>query len=244
MKIGIGKRFQEETKHTRDGLDTGELDWTAKPKPYKTYRDASRIALPRAKGLVDITLDQCLRLRWSVRTFSPESLTLNDLSYILWASTGIRDTIDDFEFRTAPSAGALYPIESYIVANRVEGLSKGIYHYSVKNHELEELKLGDFSSDVAAAALDQGMCAEAAVVIIWSAMIERSKWKYGQRCYRYLYLDVGHIAQNLALAAVSLGLGSCQIAAFFDDEVNTMVGINGSDECVLYMSVIGVPQKG
>ena len=244
MKAGIGDAFQKVTKYSRDGLQEGTLDWAKKPKTYKAYTGAKRIALPPPKGLVDITLDQCLRLRKSVREFSAEPLTLDDLSYLLWASSGIRDVAEDFEYRTVPSAGALYPIETYVVANRVVGLPRGIYHYSIKSHELEELRLGDFGQETAAKALEQAMFSEAAAVFIWAAMFNRSKWKYGQRCFRYVYLDSGHIAQNLALAAVSLGLGSCQIAAFFDDEINSMLGIDGNEESVVYMSVVGVPHKG
>jgi SagB-type dehydrogenase family enzyme len=243
MKAGIGDAFQKDTKYSRDGLQEGPLDWANKPKTYKTYAGANCIALPLPKGLVDITLDQCLKLRRSIREFSAEPLTLDDLSYLLWASSGIREVAENFEYRTAPSAGALYPIETYVVANRVVGLQKGIYHYSIKSHKLEELKLGDFGNETAMSALEQGMCLEAAVAFIWAAIFNRSKWKYNQRCFRYVYLDAGHIAQNLALAAVCLGLGSCQIAAFFDDEINSMLGIDGNDESVVYMSIVGVPHK-
>ncbi len=95
---------------------------------------------------------------------------------------------------------------------------------------------------MARAALDQGMAAEANAVFAWTALFERSKWKYRQRAFRYVYLDAGHIAQNLALAAVSLGLGSCQIAALYDDEVNSLLGVDGTEESILYLSVVGHPR--
>lgn len=169
-------------------------------------------------------------------------MTIEQLSYLLWASTGIQRREDGYEFRTVPSAGALYPIETYLVVNNVEDLDQGIYHYNVKGHFLEELKQGDFSDDIARAALDQQMCADAAAVFIWTAIFKRSKWKYGQRAYRYIYLDAGHIAENLALATAGLKLGCCHVAALFDDEVNSIVDVDGVEESTIYMSAVGHPQ--
>jgi SagB-type dehydrogenase family enzyme len=145
------------------------------------------------------------------------------------------------EFRTAPSAGALYPIETYLVVSDVSDLNPGIYHYSVQKHELETLKKGKFTREMVRAGMGQEMLRKAAVTFVWTAIFERSKWKYRQRAYRYVYLDTGHIAENLALAATSLGLGSCQIGALFDDEVNLIIGVDGIEESVLYMSTVGQP---
>jgi SagB-type dehydrogenase family enzyme len=165
-----------------------------------------------------------------------------DLAFLLWASTGIQRTEHGYEYRVAPSAGALYPIETYIAANNVEELREGIYHYSIKNHWLEEIKIGNFGNSLANAALDQEMCADASVVFIWTAVFGRSKWKYSQRAYRYIYLDAGHVAENLALAAASIGCGSCHVGAFFDDEVNSIVEVDGTDESSICLSVVGHPK--
>jgi SagB-type dehydrogenase family enzyme len=132
-------------------------------------------------------------------------------------------------------------VETYLVINRVASLEAGIYHYQVGLHQLAQIKMGDFSRGIAAAALNQEMAAAAAVVFCWTGIFARSKWKYGQRAYRYIYLDAGHIAQNLALAAVGLGLGSCQVAALYDDEVNHLLGVDGQKESILYLSVVGHP---
>lgn len=166
---------------------------------------------------------------------------MRDLSWLIWSSTGISEDINGYEFRTAPSAGALYPIETYVVVNRCNGLNSGIYHYAVKKNCLETLKLGDFGDELASSALGQSICAEAPAVFLWSAVFGRSKWKYRDRGYRYIYIEAGHIAQNLALAAVAIGLGSCQIAAFFDDEVDAMLDLDGTGESVIYMSSVGRP---
>jgi SagB-type dehydrogenase family enzyme len=157
----------------------------------------------------------------------------------LWAAQGVTRRAHDIVFRTAPSAGALYPIETYVGAQRVEGLEPGIYHYNVPDHALEQLRLGDLRMQTARAALDQRMVLHADVVFFWTAVFERSKWKYKQRAYRYIYLDAGHIAQNVALAAEALGLGSCQIAALYDDEVNALLDVDGERESIVYMTLVG-----
>jgi SagB-type dehydrogenase family enzyme len=147
----------------------------------------------------------------------------------------------EYALRSVPSAGALYPVETYLSVQMVEAIEAGIYHYSVREHELELLRTGDFQAAVSEAALDQGFLAEAAVVFAWTAVFARSKWKYKERAYRYVYLDAGHIAQNVALAAVALGLGSCQIAALYDDEVNVILGVDGKEESIIYMTALGRP---
>lgn len=237
----IGDRFQRETKYTREKMAGGRLDWSNKPELYKTYPDSEKIALPAFEPSRLMTLDKALKQRRSVRDFKAQPLSLGQLSYLLWASTGIGRTEGGYEFRTAPSAGALYPIETYIVANDVRKLEPGLYHYAIQNHELEKLKTADLRRPIAMAALGQAMCATAPVVFVWTAIIQRSRWKYRQRAYRYVYLDAGHIAENLALAAVSLGLGTCQIGALFDDEVNKILGLDDAHEGVIYMSVVGLP---
>jgi SagB-type dehydrogenase family enzyme len=144
-----------------------------------------------------------------------------------------------YGLRTAPSAGALYPLELYLSVQNVSAIESGLYHYAVEPHQLEGLAKGDFRLRVARAALDQEMAYAASAVFIWTAVFERSKWKYRQRAYRYVYLDAGHSAQNLALAAVALGLGSCQIAAIYDDEANELLGVDGVTESTIYMTAVG-----
>lgn len=237
----IGDRFQQQTKYTRTCLGDGP-DWSTQPDLYKTYPDALHSALPKPDHLSKCTFDEVVQKRRSIRGFSTKAVRLEQLSYLLWASTGIQRNEEGFAYRTAPSAGALYPIETYLVIHRVEHIETGVYHYDIQHHRLEQLKKGDYWIAVAQAALDQDMCVSAAVVFVWTALFNRSKWKYGQRAYRYIYLDAGHIAENLALGAVSLGLGSCQIAALYDDEVNSLIDVDGTDESVLYLSAVGVPE--
>ena len=239
--MGIGDEFHSETKYTRRNLG-GYLDWANKPGLYKKYPVAKKINLSKELPGKFLSIVDVLRSRKSIRSFSNQPLAMVELSFLLWASTGIQRRERGYEFRTAPSAGALYPIETYIVVNNVEDLEKGLYHYNIEEHALEELQLGDFSSELAQATLGQAMVAKAPVVFIWTAIFERSKWKYRQRAYRYVYLDAGHIGQNLALSATSIGLASCQIGAFFDEEVNRVLDVDGIAESAIYLSVAGYPK--
>ena len=238
---GIGDKYQQETKYEPGRMPRHRLVWEFKPDVYKEYLEAQKIELATFEPSHLMSLDRALRQRKSIRDFQAKPISQGQLSYLLWASTGIQRIEEGYAFRTVPSAGALYPIETYLVVNNVRKLQAGVYHYSVRNHQLEELEQGGFQQAIAAAALGQQMCASAAAVFIWSAVFERCKWKYGQRAYRYIYLDAGHIAENLSLAAVSLNLGSCEIGALYDDHVNAIIGIDGIEESVLCMAVVGIP---
>jgi SagB-type dehydrogenase family enzyme len=240
MSKTYGDDFQQQSKYVRNHLPQQYMDWNNQPKPYKTYPKASKIELPPPTQAPKTSLHDSLQNRKSIRTYQNTPLTPEQLSYLLWSSTGIQRVEHGFVYRTSPSAGALYPIETYLIINNIKQIPLGIYHYNIQHHYLEKLKTGDYRQHIAHAALDQSMCATAATVFIWTTIINRSKWKYGQRAYRYIYLDCGHIAQNLALSATSLGLGSCQIAALYDDEINQLIDIDGITESVVYLSSIGL----
>jgi SagB-type dehydrogenase family enzyme len=237
-----GDRFQQETKYDPGKMPSHRLDWSAKPDLYKEYPHAEKVELPAFQPSQPMSLDKTLRQRKSIRNYQNKSISMGQLAYLLWASTGIQRIEKGYEFRTAPSAGALYPMETYVVANNVKSLEAGVYHYSIKSNQLELLQRRDFSRQIAAAALGQAMCATASAVFIWTAVFERCKWKYGQRAYRYIYLDAGHIAENLALAAVSLNLGTCEIGALYDDHVNAIIGIDGTEESTICMAAVGIPK--
>jgi len=237
----FGDLFHQQTKYSPQNIHLQRPDWTAQPPLYKQYQDCPKIKLEPLSPPPKLSLDKALRTRKSIRSFDETPITMAQLSYLLWAASGIQRTEAGYEFRTAPSAGALYPIETYVIANNIENLQPGLYHYAVINHHLEQLEAADYRRRIAEAALGQAVCAAAAAVFVFSAIFQRSKFKYGQRAYRYIYLDAGHIAQNLALAAVSLSLGSCQIGALYDDQVNAILDIDGKDESAIYISAVGHP---
>lgn len=242
MNERAGDDFQQFTKYFRGKNLGGYLDWSNKPNIYKEYPDRKKVKMPLPENIETLPFDEIIRSRRSVRQFSESPLALEQLGYLLWSTTGIQRVENGYDFRTVPSAGALYPIETYLFARYVENLESGLYHYNIKSHLLEELKIGDFSLYLARASLEQKMLASAQVVFIWSAVFYRSKWKYRQRAYRYVYIDCGHIAQNLALCSCALGLGSCQVGAFYDDEINALLGLDGKNESAIYLSIVGNPR--
>ncbi|HEY3275047.1 MAG TPA: SagB/ThcOx family dehydrogenase [Syntrophorhabdaceae bacterium] len=239
----IGARFQKETKYTPENIGGHTLDWDHMPKAFKEYENPlARIALPKPEIGGETDIWRILAKRRSRRAFDhKKTLTAGTLSALLWATQGITSPYGQGGFRTAPSAGGLYPIETYLHIRAVEGIDAGLYHLRPREFDLEFLRKGDFSITLARAGLDQSVLAEAHTVFIWSAYIERSKWKYRERAYRYIYLDAGHIAQNLYLAAEALHLGTCAVGAFFDGEVNDLIGLDGKEETVIYMAAVGRP---
>ena len=235
-----GDIFQQKSKYTRENLPQHYLDWSKKPKPYKIYENALKIVnLPPPEFNDTIKFWDVLVKRHSSRKFSKESLTIMDLSLLLYGMEGLTRVFTQFSYRITPSAGGLYPIEIYPVINNVEELKEGIYHYNIPWHSLELLKEGDFRTQVAEGCLGQKMVYNSAVNFIFTAIIERSKWKYLQRCYRYIYLDCGHIGQNFYLVAEALGLGACTVGAILDDELNKVLDIDGKSETAIYVGVVG-----
>ena len=239
MSSRVGDDFQKKTKSQRDKTPSRGLDASKEPEAFKSYPGARSVPLDVPDELPTATLWETLRKRRSVRHYAEAPLTKTELSQLLWAAQGVTAHAHRCLFRTAPSAGALYPVETYLVVNNVTGMERGIYHYDVREHRLELIREGKVRDEAARAARDQEMLASAGVVFLWTAIFARSAWKYGERAYRYVYLDAGHIAQNVALAAVALGLGTCQIAAFYDNEVNALVGVDGVEESTVYMSSVG-----
>jgi len=235
-----GDDFQKLSKYKQETMQGKSLDWAKKPGTYKLYPpELERVELDKPNLAGGSPLYEILRKRRSERVYKDLPVPKRTLSQIIWAAQGITLVTEYQQFRTAPSAGALYPVETYCVINNVDSVKPGVYHYQVPYHTLVLLKEGYYGSSLAQAALGQTIPQLASFIFVWSAVPERAKWKYDQRAYRYIYLDAGHIAQNAALAATSCGLGSCQIGAFFDDEVNKVIGVDGKTETAIYMTAIG-----
>lgn len=207
------------------------------PARYKTYAHAARVTLPHPRSGQGLSLEEAIDRRRSWRHYSNEPLSLAELSRLLYAASGITDPAQGF--RAAPSAGGLYPIETYVVASHVTDLAAGIYHYAVTDHALEQVRLGEFRTALMMAGLGQEMLGQAPVCFVLTAMFQRTRWKYRERSYRYILLEAGHIGQNLYLAATSLGLGACAAGAFLDDQLNDLLGVDGEQEAALYLITVG-----
>ena len=210
-----------------------ELDEAnAELESLKTELDKIRIEVGTVKTA---SLEGLLRQRRSIRDYTDAPLTQDEVIKLLWAGQGITNTRG---FRTAPSAGALYPLEIYLVAGNVDNLVPGIYKYNPAKNALALVKEGDVRIGLARASLGQGSVAEGAIDIVIAAVYERTKIKYGDRGERYVHIEVGHAAQNICLEATALGLGLVTIGAFNDSAVAEIIGMS-PDEAPLYVIPVG-----
>jgi SagB-type dehydrogenase family enzyme len=197
------------------------------------------IELPQPKYNSSFSLEEALASRRSVREYSNQPLKVQDVSQLLWAAQGITDKSGG---RTAPSAGALYPLEVYLVAGKVEELSSGIYKYRPEGHKLFKMSDGEVRESLANAALGQSPIKDGAINIVIAAVYERTTSKYGDRGVTYAHLEAGHAAQNLCLQAAALNLGAVTIGAFDDGRVKTVMGL-AENETPLYIISVGKKQN-
>jgi SagB-type dehydrogenase family enzyme len=203
--------------------------------PAPSQEQAEVIKLPEPRHDSDVSLEQSLLERRSVRDYSGQPLTLQEISQLTWAAQGLTDPRG---FRTAPSAGGLYPLELYLVAGDVEDLPPGVYRYQPDGHQLVKTGDGDKRAGLAEAALEQEWVEEGAVDFVFTTVYERTTGKYGERGIRYVHMEAGHAAQNLCLQATALGLGAVTIGAFYDEQVSRLLNLP-ADEQPLYVIPVG-----
>jgi SagB-type dehydrogenase family enzyme len=182
--------------------------------------DINTVALPHPTLRGERSLEQLLQSRRSVREYLDASLALNQVGQLLWAAQGISHASG---LRTAPSAGALYPLELYLVTGKVDGLAPGVYHYQPRPHRLTMMHDEDLRGMLADAALGQSSVSDSAAVLVIAAVYERTTRKYGKRGIRYVHMEVGHAAQNVFLQAETLGLATVVVGAFDDDSVSDIL---------------------
>jgi SagB-type dehydrogenase family enzyme len=240
----IGNDFLRLTRYLY-GEKSDQESGVPRPDAIKA-RSGEMLPLP-AIGKVrlpDISLHQAIEQRRSLRKYSEAALTQDELTFLLWASCWARDfrTSERMELtlRNVPSAGARHPFECRLLVNRVEGIKPGLYYYHPVKHCLIRTETPDtVADDVYEACLRQEMLRTAAVTFILSAVPYRTTWRYGQRGYRYLYLDAGHVGQNIHLAAEAVGAGACMIGAYLDEGMNDAIGVDGVQEFVIYLATVG-----
>ncbi|MCM8825740.1 MAG: SagB/ThcOx family dehydrogenase [Candidatus Omnitrophica bacterium] len=190
------------------------------------------IQLPQPSLDSGVSLEQAIYKRRSVRSYRKTPLEIGEISQILWAAYGK----NAYGKRTVPSAGATYPFDIYLVAGNVKGIENGIYFYDGKSHSLSLIASGDFRGALAHASYEQGFISEAPAVIVLVAQFQRTTAFYGKRGERYVYLDAGHIGQNVSLQVEAMGLGTCMIGAFDDRMVAKILSIKGD---VVYIMPVG-----
>lgn len=191
---------------------------------------------PVFESKLGMSLERAILERRSVREYSSGPLTLEEMGQLLWAAQGI--TEPERGFRAAPSAGATYPLEIYLIAGQVEGLSPGVYRYRPHTHDLELISEGDRRQELFNAALQQTPVREAAINLVFSAVYQRTTQRYGERGIKYVHMEVGHAAQNVYLQVVSLGLGTVVIGAFDDQTVQRVLNLP-LEEVPLYIMPVG-----
>lgn len=245
MTERIGDLFIEQTKY-RHLEPSDQEKKVPQPPLFKRYRDGDANSLPAPSSLKfdQMNLQQAIESRRSVRAYADTSFTLEQLSYLLWTTQGVKpESTERFTLRTVPSAGARHPFETLILVNRVEGLEPGLYQFDAETHSLIRWTADpDIAEKLTQACLGQQMIQRCAVALFWVADRYRMAWRYGERGMRYIHLDAGHVCQNAYLAAESLGAGACAIGAYLDDEVNGLLGLDGSDHFTAYIATVGIKQ--
>lgn len=207
------------------------LTGTTEPAP---ALEADTIKLPGPRHTSGTSIEEALLKRRSFRDYQDGPLNQAEVSQLLWACQGITDRRG---LRTAPSAGALYPLEIYLITGKASDLQVGIYQYRPRTHELARIAAGDTRNELSKAALGQQPVRNAAAVIVISAVYERTAVKYGERGIRYVHMEAGHAAQNVCLQAVALNLGTVVIGAFHDDEIKRVMKMAGREQPLLLIPV-------
>jgi SagB-type dehydrogenase family enzyme len=243
MSDGIGKDFMEKTKYKylseslqRQGVPIPPLEY-----PYDPTAELISLPDPETLPAFPIDLRRAIDQRCTLRKYLDEPISQNELSFLLWTTQGVKSVTNrPVTFRTVPSAGARHAFETFLVINRVEGISPGLYRFISLEHALLPVVIDDeIAGKIAEACLQQNQVTSSAVTFIWVVVTERMYWRYGERGYRYLHLDAGHVCQNLYLAAEAIECGVCAIAAFDDELLNDALSLDGQTMWAIYVGALG-----
>jgi len=227
--VAIALVFTLLVPHEMDSLEPAAVETTGR------IEVGERIPLPSPRTVSETSVEEALAQRRSVRVYSEANLSLLDVAQLLWAAQGITAPGGG---RTAPSAGALYPLELYLAVGAVDGLDTGVYRYWPEKHELAKVKTGDARAALAAAALNQDCVEDAAIDLVFAGVYERTTGRYGDRGIQYVHLEAGHAAQNVYLQAEALELGTVVIGAFDESEVARVLGLE-EQSTPLYLMPVG-----
>ena len=211
-------------------------------KPY--LKDARRIDLPpydQFQELGKCDLKSAIGNRESHRAYSAEPMAIEELSFLLWATQGIRQKLDPgHALRTVPSAGCRHALETYLCVLNIGGLDQGIYRYLPLEHQLLfEFTEENLKGKIVRGVLGQPYPGEAAVTFVWTAIPYRMEWRYGIAAHKVIAIDAGHVCQNLYLACEAIGAGTCAIAAYDQEEMDRLIRIDGQDETTIYLASVG-----
>lgn len=225
------------------------------PMPVKQGKGTKTIALPLdfEEIVQDKNLLTLLKERESCRAYKEEELSLKELSFLLWATQGIRHfagKMKQVTFRNVPSAGSRHPLETYLFINKAEGIAPGIYHYLPSGHALELWEdKPDYTEELTAALVGQAFAAAAPVTFVWSVVPYRTEWRYGLKSHKYMLVDAGHVCENLYLACEAIGCGTCAIGAYDQELLDELLGFAGGpcaeadNEFSLYAAPVGRKER-
>jgi SagB-type dehydrogenase family enzyme len=247
MDDQFAHQFLEMTKSKNMPASAQTRGMPQPPLELPNPEGAQPIALPAVQTFKPPAMDLRLAVekRESLRAYSDEFLSLEDLSYLLWMTQGVKAVTDrPATKRTVPSAGARHAFETWLLVNRVSGLEPGLYRFGAIHYQLFRVPaVEDIRQKLTDACSHQKHVFESALTFFWVAVVERMTWRYPARGYRYLFLDAGHVCQNLYLAAEQLGCGVCAIAAYDDDLVNQALQVDGRDLFTIYIASLGKRSK-
>lgn len=240
----IGEDFQTFTSYFFSE-ESDQSKGLKQPSALKSINgDTIDLIAPEQLTVSEKSCVQVIQQRKSIREYSQENISLNDLSWMLLATQTVKrhhlTEKVEVTFRNVPSAGARHPFETYLYISHVESIKPGLYHFNARSNQLVLISQApELLDKLSIAAFEQSMIKSCAVTFIWTALPYRMKWRYQQRGYRYLYLDAGHVGQNLHLAAENVDCGACMIGAFSDELMNLYLDIDGKNEFVIYMATVG-----
>lgn len=239
----IGREFMERTAYPHMEPPDHARGIPQPPLELPPERETGRIALPAPRDLHLPGLDvrDAIERRRTLRAYSQVPLSLEELSLLLWCTQGVKEVVPGLRTnRTVPGAGARHAFETTLLVNNVQGLGPGLYRFLAIEHALAALPSPpDITTRFVAACRGQEHVRSCGVMFLWTAVAYRMAWRYGERGYRYLHLDAGHVCQNLYLAAEALGCGVCALAAFNDDDVNRLLGLDGAEQFAIYLATVG-----
>jgi SagB-type dehydrogenase family enzyme len=241
----IGREFMERTRYCCLSPSDQMRGRPAPPLELEQEESKPLVELPGPdSGLWqfrDVTVRDAIESRRSLRSYGTAPLSLEELSYLLWCTQGVRNVVHgSATLRNVPSAGARHAFETCLLINNVKSLDAGLYRYLALGHSLQQCDTSSGLADkVVHGCLGQDFVKSCAVTFIWTALPYRMTWRYSERGYRYLFIDVGHVCQNLYISAADISCGVCAIAAFSDEDMNSILGLDGIERFVIYVATVG-----
>ncbi len=238
----MAREFLKDNVRLRTDFSKTDQNRGIPPPPLqKSVPENALIVNLSKEYMPEFDLSKAIAQRRSRRSFNKEPLSLDELSFLLWSTQGIRKVLDrGHAFRTVPSAGCRHAFETYLAVFNVKGLEKGIYRYLPLTHQLLFIsQKDDLESKISIATFGQEFSGKSAVTVIWTAIPYRMEWRYGEASYKVIALDAGHVCQNLYLACEAIGCGTCAIAAYNQELMDSLLEVDGEDEFTVYVAPVG-----